>query len=938
MTTKRRLFRHLPLIFAGFAMSLGVFLSIKSHSLIDSVQPSEAAAPSNYYSSVTDGMTGSTLQSKLKTIISSNVSVSYNWDRYKDADEDPNNSNNIIAVYSRRSLPKSSTDPGREGDYWNREHTFPNSKITGNAESDNHIIFASEKKVNGARSSLKMGVVTNGTVVNDNNGNATTCQKTSNLFDPHNLARGIVARSTMYAATLYDLDPSDNFESIATMLRWHLEYQPDSNDMRRNDAVYTNQGNRNPFVDHPEYACRIWGSTNSTTQSICNSSTSGSISISKTSANLTVGESTTIYATSSDSSTITWSTSNSSVASISSTSSNSGSNITITGSSEGTATIKAKATIGGNNYEKTCEISVSSSGSGGEGDSSYSLVTNISSLSNGDEVVLTTNQSSNPVEGVTGWNGTNDATVSTSSTNWVKYVVGGKSNSGFTLLDTSANSYIARPTDNHFKYSSTAGTISVEEDGKFLCNSRYLCKNGTYYRCYTSVNSSYSPFYIYKVNSSSAKTLSSISISTPPTKTSYTVGQNFDPTGLVIKRNYSDSTNDTYTYSGHTSEFTFDPSLSTALTVSHTSVAITYGGKTCYQTITVNQPTITSISAVANKTFYVGETISASDITVKDNNNNVVSSFTFSNDGYQFTYEDAASGGSLTNKTFTNAISGAGKTCSLSVQVRRKEYATSSSVKDTITASDLPATGTTYTDFDNVKRTSAAVYAGQSAKDNDGNIQLRSKNSNSGIVSTTSGGSIQQVVITVGSGSNTINVYGTNSAYSSASDLFGSSKGTLVGSVTSTGTVTFTTSYTFVGICSASGAIYISEIDIYYAGTSETPSNVANYIMFEDTENQCTTKLNKAIGYLGNLSSSDRLTFANSNDYVIATARERLNAWATSQGKTINFTSGTMTNRNGISALNSNENNSEVILSIVISVLGVSFIAMHVYLRKKREN
>ena len=79
-------------------------------------------------------------------------------------------------------------------------------------------------------------------------------------------------------------------------------------------------------------------------------------------------------------------------------------------------------------------------------------------------------------------------------------------------------------------------------------------------------------------------------------------------------------------------------------------------------------------------------------------------------------------------------------------------------VTDVITAANLTATGTSYTDFSGVTITSDAVYAGQSAKNNNGAIQLRSKNSNSGIVSTTSGGKLVSIKIEVQSGTNTIDV------------------------------------------------------------------------------------------------------------------------------------------------------------------------------------
>ena len=136
---------------------------------------------------------------------------------------------------------------------------------------------------------------------------------------------------------------------------------------------------------------------------------------------------------------------------------------------------------------------------------------------------------------------------------------------------------------------------------------------------------------------------------------------------------------------------------------------------------------------------------------------------------------------------------------------------------DVITAADLTATSTTYTDFSNVTFTSNAVYAGQSAKTSSGGIQLRSKNSNSGIVSTTSGGKIKSVTITYESGSNTVDVYGSNTAYTSAADLYGSSKGTKVGSLTKSGTIDFIgagVDFSYIGIRSYNGALYLSSIEI----------------------------------------------------------------------------------------------------------------------------
>lgn len=87
----------------------------------------------------------------------------------------------------------------------------------------------------------------------------------------------------------------------------------------------------------------------------------------------------------------------------------------------------------------------------------------------------------------------------------------------------------------------------------------------------------------------STPTLSSISVQTAPTKVIYEEGEHFDPTGLVITRNFTSGQPDTYSYSGHEASFTFSPSTTTALTTSHTSVTITYGGKSASQAITVNE-------------------------------------------------------------------------------------------------------------------------------------------------------------------------------------------------------------------------------------------------------------------------------------------------------------------------------------------------------------
>lgn len=83
------------------------------------------------------------------------------------------------------------------------------------------------------------------------------------------------------------------------------------------------------------------------------------------------------------------------------------------------------------------------------------------------------------------------------------------------------------------------------------------------------------------------KLISSIAVKTAPTKTSYIVGNKFDPTGLVLTLTYDDNSTKDIAYNDTKSSFTFSPSLDTTLAKSNTAVTVTCGGKTAIQTINV---------------------------------------------------------------------------------------------------------------------------------------------------------------------------------------------------------------------------------------------------------------------------------------------------------------------------------------------------------------
>lgn len=135
---------------------------------------------------------------------------------------------------------------------------------------------------------------------------------------------------------------------------------------------------------------------------------------------------------------------------------------------------------------------------------------------------------------------------------------------------------------------------------------------------------------------------------------------------------------------------------------------------------------------------------------------------------------------------------------------------------DTITASDLAATDTSYTDFSSLSKTSGAVYAGKTAKDASGNIQMRARNGGSGIYTTTSGGILSSVRVVVGSGSNDVNIYGSHNAFSGY-DSTAIADATLIGTVNATGTVTPEDQYEHVLVTSGGGAIYISSLEFNWA-------------------------------------------------------------------------------------------------------------------------
>ena len=226
---------------------------------------------STYYKNAI-GKTGASLKSSLHTIISSQTKISYSavWDALKVTDQDPNNSNNVILLYSGVSRAKS-LNGGDTGD-WNREHVWAKSHgdfgtATGPG-TDLHHLRPADVTVNSIRGDKDFDE--GGSTVSNGGGSLTD----SDSFEPRDADKGDVARMILYMAVRYDggdgfadLEPNEKVNNgsnpyigkLSVLKKWNDEDPPSAFEEKRNQVIYdTYQHNRNPFIDHPEWVDAIW--------------------------------------------------------------------------------------------------------------------------------------------------------------------------------------------------------------------------------------------------------------------------------------------------------------------------------------------------------------------------------------------------------------------------------------------------------------------------------------------------------------------------------------------------------------------------------------------------------------------------------------------------------------------------------------------------------
>lgn len=146
-------------------------------------------------------------------------------------------------------------------------------------------------------------------------------------------------------------------------------------------------------------------------------------------------------------------------------------------------------------------------------------------------------------------------------------------------------------------------------------------------------------------------------------------------------------------------------------------------------------------------------------------------------------------------------------------------------IKDKLTQAITGVTSSTYGNFSGKSVVSDAVYAGNCAGGS-GSVQLRTNNNNSGVISTTSGGYIRKVSVEWNASTTAgrvLDVYGSNTPYTSAADLYATNtRGTKLGSITNgtSTSLTITGDYKYVGIRSNDGAMYLTSVTFEWSPVS----------------------------------------------------------------------------------------------------------------------
>lgn len=215
-----------------------------------------------YYAKA-NGLSDKDLKLMLRTIITTGFkTVTYGDLRYKlqITDAALDDDSKILLLFSHHKV--NATWDG--GNTWNREHVWPKSQGWFGEEGagcDIHHIRPENPTVNSTHNNFPYGEVTGGREVK-------CCGEVvahlgGGYFEPLDEFKGDVARIIFYLLVRYsqaDSTPITNVaQSLKMLLEWHESDPVCEFEIARNERSYTFQNNRNPFIDHPEFASMIWG-------------------------------------------------------------------------------------------------------------------------------------------------------------------------------------------------------------------------------------------------------------------------------------------------------------------------------------------------------------------------------------------------------------------------------------------------------------------------------------------------------------------------------------------------------------------------------------------------------------------------------------------------------------------------------------------------------
>ncbi len=245
--------------------------------------------PTTDYYAPADGKKGADLKTAMSGIIYNRTEKSYDylWTAFKTTDV--RSDGKIWDMYSNITSyePVTSGSPySKEGDCYNREHSWPQSWFNSNTPmyTDLHHIYPTDGFVNGKRSSYPFGETNGEDYKSTNNfsklGTCTYPGYTGTVFEPANEYKGDFARTYFYMVTCYEEKLADWYNGNADGIRatidgstypaltqWQLNMLMEwakndpvsEKETARNEAVYAIQKNRNPFIDYPGLQEYIWG-------------------------------------------------------------------------------------------------------------------------------------------------------------------------------------------------------------------------------------------------------------------------------------------------------------------------------------------------------------------------------------------------------------------------------------------------------------------------------------------------------------------------------------------------------------------------------------------------------------------------------------------------------------------------------------------------------